>query len=381
MSSPLVLSNAIILEGDDLSPVDGYLVVRDGKIEKISEGSPSGLSKDLKRSIIIPPFFNAHTHLGDSRWRELYIGRTQDEVVGPGGLKHKLLREADENELVAAMRESMRSMLTSGTIGFCDFREGGLAGVRLLKKAVIPHIRGFALGRGSTFDECAKVLEEADGIGAPSLDFLSWQELLKVAREARRRAKIFSVHVSETAEAERRSIEKRGEGELSVGLKLNPSFLVHGTHSSEDDLKKARRRKIPVVFCPRANKLLSTGSPPISKALEIDLEFWLGSDNVCVCEPVMFEVLRSAWECVRLENPRAGVEEARHLLMSATTLPSKFFLKDGSIKEGGDATFVILARRENLRYVEDIFAGIVNRAGIHNVRSVFIRGSEIKFQD
>ncbi|MEM2795787.1 MAG: amidohydrolase family protein [Candidatus Hadarchaeales archaeon] len=377
MSSSLVLSNVTILEGDDLSPVNGYLVIKDGKIEKISEGFPPSLSKDLKRSIIIPPFLNAHTHLGDSRWKELYIGKTQNEVVGPDGLKHKLLKEAKEDDLVMAMRNSIRSMLMSGTIGFCDFREGGLAGLRLLKRATISQIRSFILARGNTFDECIEVLREADGIGMPSLDFLPWQELVKVARETRRLAKIFSVHVSETAEAERKSIRERGEGELSVALKLRPSFLVHGTHSSREDLRKAKKKKVPVVFCPRANRLLSVGAPPISQALEIDLEFWLGSDNVCVCEPVMFDVLSSAWECVRLDNPRAGSEEARRLLISATVSPSKFFLKEGGIKEGKDATFVVLARRENLRYVEDIYAGIVNRADINNVRSFFVCGKEV----
>jgi len=377
MSGKLVLSNVVVLEGEELQPCEGHIVIREGVVEKISEGSPAGPSKNMKGAVIIPLFFNAHVHLGDSRWKEVYLGKPQSEVVGPGGLKHRLLEGAGEEEVVSAMRTSLRSMLASATAGFCDFREQGIRGLRMLRRALRPPLKAFVLGRGGTLEECLEVLSEADGIGAPSLDFLSWPELRKVAREARRRGKMFAVHVSETREAEVKSIRERGEGELSAALRLGPSFLVHATHSGEEDLKKARRRKVPIVFCPRANRLLSAGSPPIAEALDLDLTFWLGSDNVSVCEPDMFEVMRSAWECVRAENPSADGEDARRLLASATVGPSKFFLGSGPIEEGGDATFAVLARRENLQHVENVFAGIVNRAGVHNIRWIFVKGKRI----
>ncbi len=377
MSRRLVLSNALILQGEELEPVRGYLAVRDGLVERISEGSPPGLSRDVKGAVIMPPFFNAHTHVGDSAWKEIYCGRNQRETVGPGGVKHRLLETAKDMEIVRGIRASVRSMIRGGVLGFCDFREGGLEGVKILRGAVGGRMMSFALGRGETLSECMEVMREADGIGAPSLDFLRFEEIQKLAREARRTGKMFAVHVSETEEAERRSLELRGEGELSAAVGLRPSFVVHATHSGEEDLRKAARRRLPLVFCPRANRLLSVGSPPIARAIEIGAEFWLGSDNVSVCEPDMFEVLRSAWECVRVSDPRAGEEEARILLRAATVGPLGFFTGRGRLEEGGEATFLVLARRENLSNVRGIFAGIVNRASARNVAGFFLRGERI----
>ena len=86
------------------------------------------------------------------------------------------LSNAEDGELIEAMRQSMIDMINSGTTHFIDYREGGIDGVKLLRKASadLP-IKPIILGRDDSFygDDpdlskvkvaIRKLLKIADGI-------------------------------------------------------------------------------------------------------------------------------------------------------------------------------------------------------------------------
>lgn len=361
-----VLSNATILEGKELELTQGYLVVRDGLIEKISEGSPSGRAIDLKRGFILPPFVNAHTHVADSAAKELYLGRTQPQVVGPGGEKFRALDSRSRSELLASIRATLQDIFRTGSLAHCDFREGGARGVELLKKALHKAVRSIIMGRLSTLEELDIVLKKSDGIGLPSLDAFDDEGLRSIADQTKRAKKLFSVHVAEL---------KSARDEVERALKLRPSFIVHATHANMKDFVSARKNGVPIVFCPRANSLLGVGVPPIHLALATNARFCLGTDNVMVCQPNMFEELSFAWACLRRADPAVGGEEARRLLKAATIEPLKLFnLPWGHIEEGGSATFMVIARGNNLTNLTNVHAGLVNRARADNIRAIYAHG-------
>lgn len=364
-----VISNAIVLEGEELEPTHGYLVVRDGLIEKISEGSPPGRTIDLKRGFILPPFVNAHTHVADSIAKELYLGRTQPQVVGPGGEKSRALGSRSRSELLASIRATLQDMLRTGTLAHCDFREGGVRGVELLRGASHKAIKSIIMGRPSTLGELDVILTKSDGVGLPSLDAFDDEGLWSIAERTRRARKLLSVHVAELAPA---------QGEIERALELRPSFIVHATHANEEDFVFVQKNNVPIVFCPRANSLLGVGVSPIHLALAANARFCFGTDNAMVCQPNMFDELSFAWACLRSANPAAGGQEARKLLRAATIEPLKLFdLPWGPVEEGREATFVMLARGNNLVNLTDIHAGLVNRARADNIRAVYARGKII----
>jgi cytosine/adenosine deaminase-related metal-dependent hydrolase len=373
-----VFSNAVILEGEDLEITRGYLVIKDREIKEISEGSPAGRATDLKGGIIMPPFINSHTHVGDSVGKELYLGRPQSDVVGPGGVKFRAIEASTPQRIVSSIRATLNDMLRTGTRAHYDFREGGLAGIDFLRKASQPPLHSFILGRGSDFKEFCEVLTKADGIGISSIEVLDFRELREISKRARKMRKLFTLHAAETQEAQKRSLRTTGKSEIKRALELKPSFVIHAIHSSMGDLKLLRRKRTPVVFCPRTNHLLSVGSPPLDLAMELEVDFWLGTDNAMVSQPDMFEELRFAWACLRLENKRAGRDEARRLLIAATVAPAKHFdLRGGALSPGSEATFLILSKKNNLTDVANIHAGILNRARADNVRAFFISGKNI----
>ncbi|MEW6222597.1 MAG: amidohydrolase family protein [Candidatus Hadarchaeota archaeon] len=366
-----VFANAEILEGEDLEVTRGYLVVKDGVITEISEGSPSGRATNLKHGFIIPPFVNAHTHVMDSVAKELYIGRSQPEVVGLGGVKFRALESAGKNSLISAAKATLQDMFKTGTLAHCDFREGGVEGVKILRSFSKPPLKSSILSRPSSLDEIEQVLAVADGLGLPSLDFMEQKNLAKASRMTKKSGKIFALHVAETAEAQALHVKKTGVTEVESALKLNPTFVVHVTHSTEKDMKLLKKSGIPVIFCPRANSLLGAGLPPIAKALELGVPFCVGTDNAMVCQPDMFEELRFAWAILRCSDPSAGRDEARELLISATLRPAQLLgLPWGPVEKGKPAAFVAISRGKNLANVRDVFSGIVNRARAENVRAV-----------
>lgn len=373
-----VFSNAVILEGEELEITRGYLVVDGGVVEKISEGSPPARATDLKHGFIMPPFVNAHTHVVDSIAKELYLGKTQPEVVGPEGEKFKALGSRPLKDIIAATCATLQDMLRTGTIAHCDFREGGETGVEILRKVSPAPLKSIILGRPLNLKELPKILAKADGVGLRSLNAFSGDELAEIARQTSRANKLLSIHVAETKAAQDASVKSRGVGEVERALELNPTFIVHATHASEQDFSLLQKKGVPVVFCPRANNILGVGSPPIHLALAAKTRFCFGTDNAMVCQPNMFEELSFAWACLRGATTSAGSEEAREFLKAATVEPTKLFgLPWGGIAEGEKATFIILARGENLLNISDVYAGLVNRARTDNLRAIYVDGKII----
>ncbi len=361
-----VLSNATIFNGEELEVTHGYLVIRDGMIKKISEGSPPGRATDLKRGFILPPFVNAHTHIADSVAKELYLGRTQQEVVGSGGEKFRALNSHSRSELLTSVRVTLQDMFRTGTLAHCDFREGGVKGVELLREASHKTVKSIIMGRFSTLEELNGALKKSDGIGLPSLNAFDEKALQSIANQTRRAKKLLSVHVAELAST---------RNEVERALKLHPSFIVHATHADEEDFVSLQKNDVPVVFCPRANSLLSVGLPPIHLAIATKVRFYLGTDNATVCPPNMFKELSFSWACLRRADPTAGGEEARKLLQAATIEPLNLFnLPWGSVEEGSSATFMVLTRGNNLTNLTNLYAGLINRARSDNIRAIYARG-------
>ena len=98
------ISNGIILNGLNLTPVRENIVVDDGRIIEISKDAKEGKIIDVGGAIICPSFINGHVHIGDSIIKDGGYGLTLSEMVKPpNGVKHKALADASDDELVEAM--------------------------------------------------------------------------------------------------------------------------------------------------------------------------------------------------------------------------------------------------------------------------------------
>ena len=147
------IANGIILKGQDLTPKKENIVVDEGKIIEMAKESREGKIIDVDGAIVCPSFINGHMHIGDSIIKDEGYSLSLSEMVKPPkGVKHVALANASDDEIICAMEETMWDMVNSGTTHFIDYREGGIKGVKLLKKASsnIP-IRPIILGRDDSF--------------------------------------------------------------------------------------------------------------------------------------------------------------------------------------------------------------------------------------
>lgn len=357
----MIFKNATLLCGEDFEVVRGYLIIEEGKINEISEGRcPYKRAVDLKRGIVFPAFTNTHVHLGDAVAQDIGAYESLERRVGPGGIKFSVLREK-EKELPQGIRTALKDMLSSGTTAFCDFREGGVEGVKLLRSSLNKTLDAVILGRPNG-DDIAQLLEVCEGIGISGTADYPEKELKDIARAVKRKNKLLGIHVAEV------------ENDVEKALKLEPSFMVHLTSASEGSLELLRESKVPVVLCPRANAMLGAGIPRIKELMMENLAA-LGTDNIMVNSLSMLREMEFAFKAARGISRDHSFDAAR-VLRAATINGRKILgLNSNAIEEGKEANIIILDRR---KYLYDPVVAIIHRYAAGDIRGI-VKGN--KFLD
>lgn len=343
----------------------GYVALRGGRIREVVE-TRERVDAHL-RGVIAPPLVNAHTHIGDAVARELRMrpparGRTPPAaylraLVGPGGFKSRVLASATASRKERAMRRAVAGMASGGTLAFLDFREEGLPGVRMLRRALRGSpVRGVVLGRPAEGSPPAMVLAASDGFGLSSAADLPRKTLEECRRLARRRGKLFGIHAGE---ASRQDIEG--------ALALEPDFLVHMTRASRHDLRRVADAGIPVVVCPRSNFATGVGTPPIQEMLRAGIRVALGTDNAMLNAPDMFAEMGFV--------ANALLRDERAVLEMATGAGAALLGLDWGLEEGREATLAVLnPRSPRLRRSGDLRASVVRRARPGDMKAVVVGG-------
>ncbi|WP_126661646.1 amidohydrolase family protein [Haloterrigena salifodinae] len=330
-----------ILRGREFEPIEGRVVIGDdGRIEAIEETTVE--SED----IILPAFVNAHTHIGDSIAKEAGGGLSLEELVAPpDGLKHRLLRQASQEELAAAMRRSLQFMQKSGTTACLEFREGGVEGVETLERAADGlEIDPIAFARGSI-----DAMHAGDGFGASGANDANFDTEREATREA---GKPFGIHAGEVDETD-----------IDPALDLEPEFLVHMVHPEPDHLDRVAEQEVPIVVCPRSNLVTDVGLSPYAELSE-RTTLALGTDNVMLNSPSMFREMEFLAKLSELS--------ATEILRIATINGAEIAdLEYGLVEPGREARLLVLdGDSHNLAGARDPVRAVVRRAGVDDVREV-----------
>lgn len=350
------IANGIILKGQDLLPVRENVVVDDGKIIEISKEAKEGKIIDVDGAVVCPSFINGHIHIGDSIIKDEGYGLSLSEMVKPpNGVKHVALSNAEDDELIEAMRQSMIDMINSGTTHFIDYREGGIGGVKLLRKASadLP-IKPIILGRDDSFygDDpdlskvkvaIRKLLKIADGIAPSGFGEITPEVADLIVEECNRQGKISSIHVAESESNQIESLNDFGVSEIAKGVESDFSQLVHLTNPKGNDLESVASSKQNVVVCPRANATLNVGVAPLARMLDLGIRPLLGTDNVMLNSPNMLRELEFTLKMMSVYYK--SYINPQELLKMATTNVCGFKINDvvqkSLISEGDFAQFTV----------------------------------------
>ena len=371
------ISNGIILKGENLVPHRENIVVDDGKIIEIGKDSLEGKIIDVDGATVCPSFINGHVHIADSIIKDEGYGLSLSEMVKPpNGVKHVALANASDEDLVEAMRNSMWDMLNSGTTHFIDYREGGVKGVELLRKASrdIP-IKPIILGRDDSFYDddpdlskvkiaIRKLLKIADGIAPSGFGEITMDVAEIISEKCEKAGKISSIHVAESQPNQIESLNKYGLSEIEKGVKSNFSQLVHLTNPKGNDLNAVSQASPNVVVCPRANATLNVGVAPLNEMIKLGLKPLLGTDNVMLNSPNMLRELEFSLKIMSVyHNDYINPVE---LLKMSTTNVCGFKINDviqkSMIMEDNFAEFNVFNS-----FSKNPYLNIINRAETKNI--------------
>ncbi len=371
------IANATILKGQDLIPSKENIAVDDGKIIEISKDAKEGKIIDAEGAVVCPSFINGHVHIGDSIIKDEGYGLSLSEMVKPpDGVKHKALANADDDELIDAMADSMWDMVNSGTTHFIDYREGGIKGVKLLRQASkdIP-IKPIILGRDDSFygDDpdlskvkaaIRKLLKVADGIAPSGFGEITEEVANLIVKECTKQGKISSIHVAESESNQIESLEKSGKTEIEKGVDNSFDQLVHVTNPKNNDLGLIKTSSSNVVVCPRANATLNVGVARLNEMLGLGIKPLLGSDNVMLNSPNMLRELEFSLKLMSVYY-KSYIDPAQLLQMATTNICAyniNNVVEKSFIGEGNFAEFNVFKS-----FSKNSYLNICNRCETKNI--------------
>ncbi len=340
---PQVISGKALV-GDDLSLLPVDIIIERGVITAIDE------SNKVPDLWICPAFFNAHTHLGDTVAMDCATsGDLESLVTPPNGLKHRILASASQEDTMNGIRQSIDLMVGRGCAGCADFREGGLSGVSLFKKAVKNRpFQSLIFGR----DGGEKA---ADGLGVSSVRDVP--DIERAVTDAKNAGKLVAFHAGE-----------KDNQDIEAALSYDPDLIIHATHATEAQLKLCADNNIPIAVCPRSNWILSVtnsrNNPPIRSMLDTGCSIFLGTDNVMFVQPDMLAEMAFLHTVYQIDPE----DVVRMAVTGSSLLQESFF-----IKKCAHANFFILdPHRSNLFFSKNPVASIVKRGfSIGSCKNVF----------
>ncbi len=391
--------------GDEMEVREGLtLVVEGDRIARLDrEPPPGGVTVvDGSRLIATPGFVNAHTHIADITGKEAGFGLDSWRVVmPPDGVKVRLLAEARDEAVVAAIRDAAHVMLGSGTTTFADFREGGGHGLDLLDAALegLP-LRSVAFARHSSHpphapedleanrgglspalrEELERLLDRAPGWSVPLAFDVTDEGLRDTAALVRARGKLLATHCVETDRYREISRRRFGESDVErVVEHLRPDHIVHMTSGTDEEFELVASAGIPVVVAPRMQSVMGIGLPPVDRMVAAGLTVALGSDNGMLASPDLLREMEYLSRATRAARKDPAFPAPAQLLKMATINGAKALGLDrelGSLSVGKRADVVLFdADSRNLRPVRDPLATVVNRAVAADIACVLVDGA------
>jgi cytosine/adenosine deaminase-related metal-dependent hydrolase len=372
----------------DRSPIkDGLIAVEGERITAVGHQLPGSSDVvDLGSVAILPGLINAHTHLELSwlRGRVPPANKFTDWVKTLVGIRRGT-EQAITREIVAPVHDAIRELRASGTAAIGDV-SNSLAAVEPMQDAglqgvVFHELLGFKERDGAMIDATREQRAAAARRGiritlAPHAPYSTSVELFKAIRRAVSSSDcpIMSVHLGEsTEEVEllqtgggpwRGMLETigvwRDDWEVPAcgpvqflerhGVIDAHTLVVHGVQLDDRSLQRLQALGATLVTCPRSNRWVGAGYPPIERFYRSGVAVAVGTDSLASVDDLnLFSELKT----MRYLAPSVA---ARQLLESATLVGARALGLDrglGSITPGKQAQLLAVTLPQGVADVEE----------------------------
>jgi aminodeoxyfutalosine deaminase len=299
---------------------DGWVTIEGGRITAVGSGrgDDGGPERDLGQVALMPALVNAHTHLELSYLAGAVApaARFTDWIRAVMALRRGQ-PDPGARTIVEAARSAIRSLREAGTAAVADV-SNTLVTVPLLNEGPIVAAVFFELLRFRAADADA-VVEDAERRArnvhpaghvrmwlAPHAPYSASPRLFRAirARLEEHDSSRTSVHLAESRDetmllagangAFRDLLEDldawddawSAPGCSSVqyldqlGLLRPRTLVVHGVHMTTGDLERVARSGATLVTCPRSNRHVGAGDPPIERFYASGAPIAIGTDSL-----------------------------------------------------------------------------------------------------
>lgn len=377
----------------DQPPIrDGVIEVGDGIIRSIQPDfrRPMPGSRDLGNVALLPGLVNAHTHLELSwlRGRVPPANRFSDWVKTLVAIRRGT-EQAITPEVVAPVRDAIGELRASGTVAVGDITNS-LAAVEPmldagLRGVVFHELLGFQERDGALVESTREGRAAAARGGvrvslAPHAPYSTSVELFKAIRHAVNQSDcpIMSVHLGESVEEVellatgsgpwrgmletigvwRDDWEIPGCGPVQFldrhGVIDSRTIVVHGVQFDAAALARLAEIGATLVTCPRSNRWVGAGYPPVERFYQSGVPVAVGTDSLASVEDLnLFSELKT----MRWLAPQVA---ARQLLASATMIGARALGLDaeiGTLTPGKAAEIIAVSLPDAVDNVEEYLVG------------------------
>lgn len=376
------------------------VAVADGRIVEV--GAATGPAVDCGRAAIMPSLVNAHTHV-ELSYLHRRIPPCTHFVDWIRAIMQARRAHPDPADAVIldALRAAVRAARASGT-GLVGDVSNTLVSVPILRAEGLPaHVFYELLGFNAS-DPAARVSRAAEAAAAaaggdvrislaPHAPYSVSAALFRAIRAVLDAGPgpLSSVHLGESpAEIE---LLRRGTGPLralleelevwtdawrcpgvspvaylsDLGFMDRSVLAVHGVQLDGEDLSRLATLGATVVSCPRSNRYVGVGSPPLEAFYAMNVEVAFGTDSLASADDLnLFQELAEA----RRIAPRV---RARRLLESATLTGARalrFEHEFGSLEPGKRASLIAVRLPEGLTDVEEYLVSGIAPAAVSWLR-------------
>lgn len=315
-----------LVRADWVCPIDrpalasGWVAIDGDRIVAVGSGAmapTARVTEDLGAAAIVPALVNAHTHL-ELSWLRGRVPPAGDFLTWVGGLmaQRRELERFGDPATTGPARDAIAELVASGTVALGDI-SNSLVTPALLADAGMPavvfhELIGFRVTNGAA--HVAREAARHDGLAggdirlrlAPHAPFSVSRELCAAIGAAAREcsAPTTSVHLAESPEevqflrdgsgpwpARLRALgawrddwtapgQRPGDYMCDLGV-LGPGALaVHGVQLTDAELTRLADHDVTLVTCPRSNRWVGVGDPPVTRFLASGIRLALGTDSL-----------------------------------------------------------------------------------------------------
>jgi 5-methylthioadenosine/S-adenosylhomocysteine deaminase len=386
---------------------DSVILINNGRIDYIGEKKdfigPYKAKKTIhaRGKLIMPAFFNAHTHLSLSMYRglgtDLHLHDWLSKVIWP---LEKQFCNPDNVYLGSCL--SLLEMIKSGTATLADMNFFSGHAAKAIDESGLRGFIGEALFSTST----PSIRDPLDGFNVASAlnekyaghpmihPYLVLHAPFTCSAELYRQAGLLGKkwgvkvcsHVSETRSEVDQIRSRYGKTPVAwleeTGVLDSDFIAIHMVHATDEDIDILAKCNAGVIHNPHSNMLLGSGISPVNKMIDKGIRVGLGTDSASSNNSL--SILSELQTAARLHKVAAmdpSVLSARHALQMATSINADIFGltgTTGTLAEGYSADLLIInTNAANMLPVYDHYAQIVYSMENRNIESLVVNGSVV----